>query len=167
VYAAPRPSLCAFLRVLKDDQSRGFYLKVARRVPRDVIYQLISEIRADIINNPQSEIQNPASIFTKRIKELAAKRGDRALILCQHVCYASGGSSIKKTTVNVAFFFQLNPKILSIKYFLIRAHSSLHSTEKSIAPQCFFASSLCRFEAVSLRDEYARNPKGAPLRSFL
>jgi hypothetical protein len=49
--------------------------------------------------------------------------------------------------------FQLNPKLvqLNIKYFLIRAHSSLIATKKH-ALQCFFASPLCRSEAVSLRE---------------
>jgi hypothetical protein len=42
---------------------------------REVIYRLISEIRADIINNPQTKVQNPAAIFTKRIKEIAQQRG--------------------------------------------------------------------------------------------
>jgi hypothetical protein len=63
------------LSVLKDDHSRGFYLKVARRLPQEVIYQLLSEIRADIINNPHSEVVNVASIFTKKIKALAAEKG--------------------------------------------------------------------------------------------
>jgi hypothetical protein len=62
------------LSVLKDVKSRGFYLKVARRVPRDIIHQLLAQIRVDIINNPHSQVQNPAAIFTTRIKELAAER---------------------------------------------------------------------------------------------
>ena len=63
------------LSILKDDKGRGFYLNVARRVPSQVIYRLLAEIRADIINNPHTRVQNPAAIFTKRIKEVAAERG--------------------------------------------------------------------------------------------
>jgi hypothetical protein len=63
------------LSILKDEKSRGFYLSIARRVPSQVIYRLLAEIRADIINNPHTRVQNPAAIFTKRIKEIAAERG--------------------------------------------------------------------------------------------
>lgn len=73
--AASRAVTVDILSILKDDKSRGFYLKVARRLPSQVIYRLLAEIRADIINNPHTQVQNPAAIFTKRIKEVAAERG--------------------------------------------------------------------------------------------
>ena len=61
--AVNRLVMMDILNVLKDDKSRGFYLKEARRVPREIIHQLLSEIRADIINNPHSQVQNPACML--------------------------------------------------------------------------------------------------------
>ena len=51
------------LSILKDDKSRGFYLAVARGVPSQVIYQLLAEIRADIINNPPYTGPKPRGNF--------------------------------------------------------------------------------------------------------
>lgn len=64
------------LEQLGDGRSRPFYRKLARRFldagREHDVYQLLSEIRAGARDG---QLQNPAAVFTARIKELAAMNG--------------------------------------------------------------------------------------------
>lgn len=63
------------LAVLHDHHSRQFYLKVSRTLPEQQIRRILSEIKADILNNPSSQAKNPPALFTTRVKDLARDLG--------------------------------------------------------------------------------------------
>jgi len=63
------------LSTLQDEHSRHFYQKVAHKLPEHEIHRMLSEIKADIINNPASTIRNPAAVFTARAYTIAHDLG--------------------------------------------------------------------------------------------
>lgn len=51
------------LHICRDKQSRGFYTKVARSLPDEVIFRFLAEIRQD------SSINNRGAVFTAKVKQ--------------------------------------------------------------------------------------------------
>ena len=60
------------LEALEDEESRGFYTLVARRVPSTTIHRALSEIRLEA---RESGIRNKGAIFTVKIKRYAKEQG--------------------------------------------------------------------------------------------
>jgi len=61
------------LRVLGDEKSRGFYTKIAKLCPQDMIYRALSETKQDYSDS--SIRKSRGAIFTEKIKRYAKEAG--------------------------------------------------------------------------------------------
>lgn len=54
--------------VTGDTHSRGAFTKIAKKLPQDVIFRFLSEIRADHLAGPLGVKRSPAAIFMDKVK---------------------------------------------------------------------------------------------------
>jgi hypothetical protein len=50
-------------------------MNAAWLLPHEDIYQMISELKADVVNNPQSKVENVRPLSTQRLKKRAKESG--------------------------------------------------------------------------------------------